>query len=244
MKKTATKLSLIIPSMDRYGILKRTIPVLSRHSFYEIIVVDSSGAVDARKNKELCDKLHVKYYHFIGNREEAINFGAKKAKGEWIYIFDDDIVLEDFNLKIFEETVSKDYDFIHGREGSYVWVFRRDFFLRIGGYDSNLCYGDDYDITVRAYRHGRGARVANLTKIGIPVKGHPENALERNFILQHDNANVLRKISNMEARFINAIQTSILSAKTYLKQNKRKPNKIHANHAWSIIMSVLYLKHP
>jgi hypothetical protein len=30
-------------------------------------------------------KFHAKYYHFIGNREEARNFGIEKAKDEWIY---------------------------------------------------------------------------------------------------------------------------------------------------------------
>jgi len=161
---------VVIPTMDRYEILKETLPKLCRHGFYEIIVVDSSGPVDAFKNRKLCEKLRVRYYHFVGNREEARNFGVEKARGEWVYIFDDDGNLEEFNWRVFNDVASRSYDFIY-RKGCYVWIFRRDFFLKIGGYDPNLCYGDDYDITVRAFKCGKGARITNLTKFGVPVQG-------------------------------------------------------------------------
>jgi len=171
MNQGPVKLSLIIPTMDRHDILKETLPILFKHGFHEIIVVDSSGTEDTLKNMELCKKFHAKYYHFIGNREEARNFGVQKAKSEWVYIFDDDILLQKFNWKLFEEITTKDYDFIHAKGGSYVWIFRRDFFLRIGGYDPNLCYGDDYDITVRAFKHGKAAYITNIGKFGTPITG-------------------------------------------------------------------------
>lgn len=164
------KLSLVIPTKDRYEILIETIPILSKQGFYEIILVDSSNALEAAKNKKLCEKLSIRYYHFVGNREEARNFGVKKAKGDWVYIFDDDIVLDKFNWKIFNEVAKGDYDFIHTKGACYVWIFRRNFFLKIGGYDPKLCYGDDYDITVRAYENGKPAR-SQLIKIGGSVRG-------------------------------------------------------------------------
>lgn len=171
MKKgLPVKLSVIVPTVDRYEILKESLPLLLKQDFYEIIVVDSSGTIDAHRNRELCQRLGAKYYHKVGNREVARNFGANKAEGDWIYIFDDDVKLLNFDAKTFEEIASKDFDFIHSI-GHLVWLFRKNFFRKIGGYNTKLCYGDDYDITYRAHKHGKGAHVSRLGKFGTPIKG-------------------------------------------------------------------------
>ena len=165
------KLSVVVPTLDRFEILKESLPLLLKQGFCEIIVVDSSGPIDARKNRELCQRLGAKYYHKVGNREVARNFGTDKADGDWIWIFDDDWKLLDFDTRTFEEFASKDFDFIHSM-WHYVWLFRRDFFQRIGGYDTKLCYGDDYDITYRAHKQGKGAHIGKLGKFGTPIKGN------------------------------------------------------------------------
>lgn len=153
MKKRPT-ISTVIPTMDRYEILKQSLPLLLKYDFDEIIVVDSSGPNQRKKNEELCRSFGVKYYYKLGNREEARNFGVEKAKGDWVTIRDDDIKLISLDMKTLREAMAKDCDFIHAT-AKCVWVFRRDFFLRIGGYDPKLCIGDDYDITYRAYKYGK-----------------------------------------------------------------------------------------
>jgi len=140
--------------MDRYEILKQSLPLILKYDFDEIIVVDSSGPSQRYKNEELCRRLGVKYYHKLGNREEARNFGVGKAKGDWVSVRDDDIKLISLDMKTLREVMGKDCDFIHAT-AKCVWVFRRDFFLKIGGYDTKLCIGDDYDITHRAYKYGK-----------------------------------------------------------------------------------------
>lgn len=165
------KLSVIVPTLDRFEILKESLPLLMKQGFYEIIVVDSSGPIDARRNKELCQRLGAKYYHKVGNREVARNFGAEKADGDWIYIFDDDIRLLNFDMKTFEEIASKDFDYILFIGGRFVWLFRKDFFQKIGGYDTKMCYGDDYDITYRARKQGKRADMPELRTFGTTING-------------------------------------------------------------------------
>jgi glycosyltransferase involved in cell wall biosynthesis len=146
--------------MDRFEILKQTLPSVATQGFHEIIVVDSSKA-EANKIRELCRSLGVKYYHRVCNREEARNFGVEKASGDWVYILDDDCFIESFNLKKFERLAGT-FDFIIDSPQGYAWIFRKSFFSKIGGYDVKLCYGDDYDITARAFEHGIGG----LAKLG------------------------------------------------------------------------------
>jgi len=159
LRRQGATISVVIPTMDRYEILSRSLPLILKYDFDEVIVVDSSGPDQRRKNEELCRRLGVEYYHFVGNREEARNFGVEKATGEWVSIRDDDIKLISLDMKTLRDNMSSsNCDFIHAT-AKCVWVFRRDFFLKIGGYDTKLCYGDDTDITYRAYRYGKACKL-------------------------------------------------------------------------------------
>jgi len=156
--KNAT-VSVVIPTMDRYEILKQSLPLIVKHGFDEVIVVDSSRSDQRKMNEELCRKLGAKYYYKAANRQEARNFGVEKAKGEWVWIRDDDVKLIDAGLETLREKMaSKDHDFIHA--GAFVWIFRREFFLKIGGYDTKLCLYDDYDISFRAKKYGRECKLS------------------------------------------------------------------------------------
>ena len=135
--------------------------MLLQHGFDEVVVVDSSGVEQRAKNRALCRQLGVRYYYMVGNREEARNFGVKRATGDWVSVRDDDTKLIELDMESLRKAVSDAYDFMHTPSvSSCVWFFRREFFLKIGGYDTKLCSGDDYDITVRAYRYGRVLKTA------------------------------------------------------------------------------------
>jgi glycosyltransferase involved in cell wall biosynthesis len=150
------RISAVVPTKNRYEVLKLSLPPLLKHGFDEVVVVDSSGESQRAKNKALCRQLGVRYYHLIGNREEARNLGVKMATGDWVSVRDDDTNLIELNMEAMRKAISNDYDFMHTPPASNcVWFFRRDFFLQIGGYDTKLCSGDDYDITMRAYKYGR-----------------------------------------------------------------------------------------
>ncbi len=150
------KVSAVVPTKNRYEILKQSLPLLLKHGFDEVVVVDSSGPYQTHKNKALCEQLGVRYYHLIGNREEARNFGVKMTTGDWVSVRDDDTKLIMLDMEGMRKLLSDNYDFMHTPPASNcVWFFRRGFFLKIGGYDTKLCSGDDYDITMRAYKYGR-----------------------------------------------------------------------------------------
>jgi len=147
--------------MDRYEVLKQTLPSILKHGFDEVIVVDSSGHDQRKKNADLCRSLGVRYYHIFGNREEARNFGVEKATGDWVSVRDDDVELVELDMEVLRKILaSGDYDFFHA-SAKCVWLFKRVFFLKIGGYDVKLCHGDDFDITYRAYNYGKVCKLAH-----------------------------------------------------------------------------------
>jgi glycosyltransferase involved in cell wall biosynthesis len=150
------KISAVVPTKNRYEVLKQSLPLLLKHGFDEVVVVDSSEVSQRAQNKALCRQLGVRYYHMIGNREEARNFGVRMATGDWVSVRDDDTKLIELDMEAMRRIISDDYDFMHTPLASNcVWFFRKAFFLQIGGYDTKLCSGDDYDITVRSYKCGR-----------------------------------------------------------------------------------------
>lgn len=161
MEAKRPKISAVVPTKNRHEVLKQSLPLLLKHGFDEVVVVDSSRASQGAKNKTLCRQLGVRYYHMIGNREEARNFGVRMATGDWVSVRDDDTKLIELDMEAMRKAVSNDYDFMHTPPASNcVWFFRREFFLQIGGYDTKLCSGDDYDITMRAYEYGRVLKTA------------------------------------------------------------------------------------
>ena len=161
MKRKHPTIGAVIPTMDRPEILRQALRSILEHDFDEVVVVDSSGPVQRKKNEKLCRNLGVIYHHMVGNREEARNFGVRMATSDWVSIRDDDVEIAELDMEGLRRVLaSGDYDFFHA-SAKCVWLFKRAFFLRIGGYDVKLCSGDDFDITYRAYKHGK---VCKLTK--------------------------------------------------------------------------------
>jgi len=160
LKGEVPRISVVIPTLDRYEILKQSLPSILKHGFNEVIVVDSSGPNQRYKNEKLCRRLGAKYYYKEANLQEAKNFGAEKAKGEWLIFRDDDVMLIDAGLETLQEKMaSEDCDFIQGTAKS-VWIFRRGFFLKIGGYDTKLCLYEDADIASRAKKYGKACKLS------------------------------------------------------------------------------------
>ncbi|OPY29978.1 MAG: Glycosyl transferase family 2 [Methanomassiliicoccales archaeon PtaU1.Bin030] len=176
-------LSLVIPTMDKYGYLSRTLIHSTTQGFREVIVVDSS-IKEKKEIEELCKKYHVRLIQADMDRLEARNYGAFVSNSEWVAICDDDVIIHQFDMQKFSALAAQS-DFFYGGWGekpteNYAWIFRRRFFLDIlKGYDGNITGGDDLDITLRSKRLGRGvdAMAADLYRtetIGMDIfKDYP-----------------------------------------------------------------------
>lgn len=91
-----TKISIIIPSKDNYGVLKRcveSIVLKSSYSDYEIIVVDNGSNKTVKQHyTELCREYGILYLY----EQEDFNFsrmcnrGAAQAKGDLLLFLNDD----------------------------------------------------------------------------------------------------------------------------------------------------------
>ena len=96
--------SIIIPTYNRAAILRDTLLSVLEQSFddYEILVVDD-GSTDG--TKEVVTELNNNkiFYHYKLNEERSIarNFGADKAKGDYLIFLDsDDRMLNDYLLSL------------------------------------------------------------------------------------------------------------------------------------------------
>ncbi|NPA66187.1 MAG: glycosyltransferase family 2 protein [Epsilonproteobacteria bacterium] len=84
-------ISVIIPTYNRYTMLKRAIKSVYAQSFqpFEVIVVDDGSTDDTKKiQKEFPDIIYI--YQTNKGVSSARNKGIKEAQGEWIAFLDDD----------------------------------------------------------------------------------------------------------------------------------------------------------
>ena len=155
--------ALIIPTMDKLGYLKQTLPQAASIGFDEVIVIDSS-LKEKEAVESLCKTVGAKYVFTASDRLRARNLGARLATEDWVCIADDDVLLKKFDFAKFQE-LAQDADFMIGGWGKipgahYAWIFRRNFFLDVlKGYDLLIAGGDDLDITLRAEQSGKGFQV-------------------------------------------------------------------------------------
>jgi len=163
--------SIIIPTYNSEKTLSKCLQSIKNqtHKNIEIVVVDK-GSTD--RTIEIAKEFNTRVY-VIGAKErsEQVNYGAKKAKGKYIYRVDSDFILEE---SIVEEAVRKcerdGYDAIciHNTSDPTIsfWskvrkferdmykddelnvaarFFRKDVFERVGGFDEKLVAAEDYD---------------------------------------------------------------------------------------------------
>jgi len=97
MENSSTKFSVIIPVYNRPQEIRELLESLASQeyrSFETIIVEDGSTEKCADICREFSDIVPNKYYYKEnGGPAQARNFGAEKAKGEWLIFFDSDCIL-------------------------------------------------------------------------------------------------------------------------------------------------------
>src|SRR2546422_5909737 len=143
--------------------------------FDKVHVVNSTWrSREIEKSRELYMRLGATYCQRKIGRTAARNIGASIASTEWIFFCDDDgYVVSRVSRERLREATQR-YDALVFAD-HLIWIFRKQFFARLGGYKSNLVAGEDDDITRRALSSGRVGLAEGI------VQGHiiPLNSVER-----------------------------------------------------------------
>src|SRR5258708_4064654 len=142
--KSLPTVSIIIPAKNAASLLEECLLSIQKQTYkqIEVIIVDS-GSKDA--TKQIATKYHARFYNYFPNVKKGLfdaphkrNYGARKAKGEFICYLDSDMrptpnVIKD------AVSASKKYDAIIIPEDSYgegIWARAKNL--------ERLCYrGDD-----------------------------------------------------------------------------------------------------
>lgn len=96
MESELSKVSIIIPTLNRASSLARTLGFISKSSILpdEVIIVDQSPIDTAEKIKELCDSqtLKIKYIHVTEpSSSKSRNIGLELCKNDIAIFMDDDV---------------------------------------------------------------------------------------------------------------------------------------------------------
>lgn len=96
MESELSKVSIIIPTLNRASSLARTLGFISKSSILpdEVIIIDQSPIDTAEKIKELCDSqtLKIKYIHVTEpSSSKSRNVGLELCKNDIAIFMDDDV---------------------------------------------------------------------------------------------------------------------------------------------------------
>lgn len=175
--------SVVITTKNSSRTLKKCLESIKKQNYenIELLVVDNNST---DSTKEIANKFTSNVFNLGPERSAQRNFGVKKSKGSCVLVHDSDIyfhlnsvkecveVCEKENcdavilpeksigegfwtkVKAFERSFYVGNDYIEAAR-----FFRKDIFLKLGGYDENLYAGEDWDLTNRlrddGYKIGR-----------------------------------------------------------------------------------------
>lgn len=170
--------SVIVPTKDSSRYLERCLESIEAQSYgnIELLVVDNSSTDDT---KLIAKKFTENVYNVGPERSAQVNYGARFAKGEFIYKVDSDFVLEEDVVKSCVDKAREGFDAVvvhntpdsgvswiarirkfevdmykHDLENSSARFVRRDVFHQIGGFNDRITAGEDYDFQNRLNEGG------------------------------------------------------------------------------------------
>lgn len=176
MTKTQDKplVSIIIPTRNSQETIEYCLQTIKQQTYarIETILLDRFSSDNTLK---IAKKFDAQIFTFDCERSAAKNYGAKKAHGQFLLFIDSDMMLD---RKVVEECVKKhaknNVDAVtipeiyvsHGLFGEYRKTektslsklkdlleiprfFKKDAFLKIGGFDEKLVCGEDFDLFQR-----------------------------------------------------------------------------------------------
>lgn len=179
-----TKISIIVPTKNSEKTLDSCLMSIKTQSYknYQIIVVDNSST---DKTLKIAKKYTKKVFIKGPERSAQRNFGAKKAKGDYVFFVDSDMKLTKHVLKQCVDILAKG-KYIKGiiipeesfgkgfwanakklERSFYVGVdfmeasrfFERKAFLSAGGFDESMISGEDWHMSQIISKEGSIERI-------------------------------------------------------------------------------------
>jgi len=162
--------SVIVPTRNSEAFLERCLASIRNQSYanVEVIAVDNYSSDGTA---EIARKYADKFYQKGPERSSQVNFGVSKSKGKYVYRVDSDFVVDRDVVKECVEKCEDGWDAVavHNTSDPSVsfWskvrklerdcyrdddvnvaarFFRKDVFLKAGGFDEELIAAEDYDI--------------------------------------------------------------------------------------------------
>ncbi len=218
--------SIIIPTKNSSHQLERCLYLLRRQTYrnIEIIIIDSNSD-DVEKTTSITRKYRGICYRYTPNVKEGLfdatkkrNYGAKKAKGDYIYHFDADMEVAPFVISEAVELCNKGYDAIIVPEDSFgngIWAsaknlerrffwgddtvesprfFKKRVWDAVGGYDEEIAGGgDDRDIYHKLKE--KGYKVTRTENIILHNEGtlHLTYLMKKQFMYKREAIKFIRK---------------------------------------------------
>lgn len=165
--------SVIVTTKNEAKVLGRLLASIKKQSYkrIEVIIVDNAST---DKTKEIARSYTDKVYNFGPERSAQRNYGAKKAKGEFLFFLDADMELSPFVIEdcvraaekdnriggvvVPEESIAKSFwekvkafeRSFYNLEGDAITdaarFIRKKIFEEVGGYDEEITGPEDWDL--------------------------------------------------------------------------------------------------
>lgn len=189
--------SVIIPTFNSSRTLRQCLESIKNqdYGYVELVVVDRYSSDSTR---EIANSHNATLLLKGPERSAQKNYGAKYAKGDFIYFVDSDFILENNAISKcvstctdFDGVTTINYSFGRGIWGKSIelkeWFLahdpliqnvrfiRKGAFLDVGGFDEDLVVGEDLDLYARL--NERGYRIGSSDAVEWHV-GEPESLRE------------------------------------------------------------------
>lgn len=179
--------SVIIPTRNRPAMTVEAVKsVLSQtYTEVEVVVVDGNSSDNTREEVAAAGARVIHFQKDGDHRCAQRNTGVEQAKGKYVLIMDSDMTLESTVIADCVEQMFADSTLValvvpevsfgtgfwaecKSLEKAYYqgvpWMeaarfFPRDLYLKLGGYNSALTSGEDWDLSQRASAHGAIGRI-------------------------------------------------------------------------------------
>lgn len=175
MMRQNLSISIIIPTYNEATIINRCLKSIGSQRNIEIIVADNYST---DKTVKIASRYTSLIYTKGKERSAQRNFGAKRAKGDYLLFLDADMQLtknifvealrlvasprnivafpeKSLGKSFWEKAIALERNLYHHEMLiSAARFFPKKLFQKLGGFDEKLVAGEDWDLTIRAIRNG------------------------------------------------------------------------------------------
>lgn len=187
--------SVIIPTKNAGRTLEKTLHSLMAQTYekIEIIVVDNESTDDTR---DIAKRFGVSLIAAGNERSQQTNIGVRNSRGEYVWRTDADFVFDPELVSDAVNMIKQGFDAVSvngtSYEGTSIWAevrkaerdslekdwlrvaacfWKREAFLKLGGFNESMIAGEDTDLHNRAIRAGLriGHIQAKAVHLGEPL---------------------------------------------------------------------------